>query len=335
MKGIIAIVSLFIVSCLPLWATLADGAPKSVPLVSRAQLKAYALSQVNWLSGGISGQTVSGDGRYFSVPYAQADGDPVAIAAAVKVNKVTFSVDPTEKISTFANWEVRTPDGSSWGAFYGQRDFNLIKDASGNFQIPSNATTIDDMELGTVPFPIKGVNNAHIKLKNSAGFEGGTYSFGERGFVRNGYIILTSEHTAQNGELFVYFNDGSQAIYVLSDGKQKTMASVTAGGFSTAVKGVRTLPDNTVDITYGLTDEVVRVKYTLDTSIKVSFGVGVVLPLKVLVVEEKLFRADPNATGNSFDPSKDQVVMRVGVGKSYLILFVKPSPVIYTDNGKG
>lgn len=331
-KNIIALIIL--VSCLPVWAAQSDGAPKEVPLASVAQLKAYAVTKINWLSGGISGQSISGT-TWFSVPYSPADGDPVAIAAALKRNRLTFSVDPTERISSFANWEVRMPDGATWTAFYGQRDFSLVKAADGSYTVPAEAAKLDEMEFLRVPFPVANVSNAYIVVRDAAGNQTGTHNLGDYGNVRNGYLVLFSEYTNQNGELHIQFGDNSKTIYGLPGGKIKATTSASTNGFDTAPKGVRTLADNTLDIAFRAADEVIRARYLVESTVIVRFDPTVALPTKVNVVEESVFKADPNAPGLVFDPSKVPVTWKASAGKVYLVLFTKPSPPIYTGGGKG
>ncbi|MBI5134352.1 MAG: hypothetical protein HZA81_03135 [Candidatus Taylorbacteria bacterium] len=333
MKSVVSFLAMAFIAFTPLRAALSDSSPKSVPIKDLATLKAYAISKVNWLSGGVAGQSVSGT-YWFSVAYSVADGDPVAIAAALKKNKVTFSADPTETLAAFANWEIRSPDGTAWTAFYGDRDFKLVKDQAGAYQVPPDAGKLDDMEMGTIPFPVKGISNAKIVLKDDRGNTTGVYYFGDYGRVRDGYLLLSAEHVAQNGDLYLEYSDGSLAIYSASTGMQKAVGSASTGGFDTAVRGVRTVADNSVEIKYAASDDIVRAKYTADATVAVKFDTAIPLPLKVTVVEESAFKADPYTPGISFDPAKVQVSFKASAGKLYLILFSKTAPAIYSG-GKG
>lgn len=334
MKLIVKFIALIIISfsCSPLWAAQSDNAPKQVPIVSESQLKAYALTQINWLSGGISGQSVSNN-SWFSTAYSIADGDPINIAAALKKNKLTFSLDPNELVSTFAGWEVRTADGVTYTAFHGQRDFKLTKAADGSYQVPTAATNIE-LQFGQVPFPVKNVSNAYIAMRDSNGNQSGTFYFSDYGMVRDGYLLLTSSITGQTGDLYIQFQDGSKAIYTLTTGKQTSTVNASADGFDTTIKGVRVLADNAIEIKYAVTDDVVRVKYTAAATVVVRFDQGVALPQKVSIIEESVLKADPTAIGSQFDPSKVPVTFNATSGRVYLILFFKQAQAI-TVIGKG
>lgn len=337
MKKLLALVTALIVSCLPSWAALADSASKQLPLADVATLKAYALTQVNHVSGGVQASSISGN-TWFSVPF-NGDGTrnlPAALAAAVKKNSVTFTVDPTDRISSYAAWDIRLSDGSTWTAFWQQQDYSLIKNADGSYSLPPSATKLDSMEFGFVPFEIKGISGAAFHIKDEKGNTVDVYDFGLMGLVKNGYIVFRAEHAGQRGELHVQFIDGSKAIYT-STGIMKATTTATMSGFDTGAAGVRSLADNASEAVVKTTDDVLWAKYSVATILTVKFE-GTPLPAKVSIYTETAFRTNPSAPATwTIDPAKTPTVsFSAAAGNTYVIVVSRNQMVTLPSTpGKG
>lgn len=341
MKRIIAILFAFLVGFAQTWAaTLADNAPKTLPLADLATLMADALKKVNHGVGGVSGQSVSGT-TWFSQPITtNNNGDPLAIAAFIKKQKLNYSVDPTEKLSHFVGWEIRTADGSSrHSAFWGEKDFSLVKDASGVWQVKAEDMKLTDMEFGYSLLEAKGLNNAYIVLRDKNGNVTGYYYFSDEGLAGNGYVALAAKHVGQTGDLYLGFNDGSKAIYSLTDGKVRSVTTVApAEGLETSAKGVLVYADNSSDILVRQIDYVIRAKYTVETTVTVRFETGSKLPAAIKLVDADVFAADSNTPGVVYDPSKTAVSFKVPAGKTILLLVNRGTTVnaaLPANNGKG
>lgn len=317
---------------IPTPSSTTSSVPKELPL-TREKQQAYALNLVNWISGGVGGNSITGT-SYFSGPVNQADGNPNNIAKVFKTYTLDYSVDPSEKLTHFAQWEMRMADGNTIALFHGYKDFNLVKDAKGNWTVPSEALKITNLTFQMVPIPFPGIQSGYIIVRDSAGNQINYINLNENGLIRDGYLYLGNVQPNSSGEMYITTSDGTRYVYGLSDGKLRSSNKVTATGMDVSDPTVRVLPDNTVSITCKSTDNVVRCLYTLDNNCVVLFDAGTTLPYNVIVVDKATFDANPNG-GTSYDPKKGSVNFKVKAGQTMLIIFEHGGSVIVGTGGKG
>ena len=100
--------------------------PSEIPLSPERQ-EYLAKNLINFGIVGIQGSSVSGT-WIVGKPYTGPKGDLKAVAAAFKAVQLDYTVDPTEKVSSFTNYEYRSPDGTQgFNLFWGQKDWNYIR----------------------------------------------------------------------------------------------------------------------------------------------------------------------------------------------------------------
>lgn len=303
--------------------------PSEIPLTPE-KFERWALGKINRVSGGVAGQSLSGNNRYYSAEYP-SDGNTTNIAAAAKREsaKLAFESDPAEMLEIFSSWDIRMPDGNTWSPFFGgSKPFKPVKDPSGAYKIPTEALTVP-LRFGSAPFPFPGAVSGYMIIRDSAGNQidyinlGGNEKGG--GTISNGYIIISDFFFFRNGELYVQTGDGKQHIYALTGGiRRETVTVTTSTGIDTSVEGHRSLPDNTVSIVYTATDKSLMVKYTVGTTVTIAVGPAP-LPTKITVVEKSAFDSKPVTGGTSFN-AKDPITFAAQAGQTFLI-FLERLPV--------
>lgn len=302
-------------------------APNEVPLGSPEILKAYALTLVGQISVQVYGQSVSGD-YYRFVDYPFIDADPERMAQVAGEIVLHFSATVDDGLTSYVSYNSRTiklsgPGGetsSSFNLFYGSRQFKLeyFKDA---WQVPKEAYQVE-LDLGQVPWIVSGMRNAYIESDQT-----GYYNFRQHQgdyWLDRGVIFLAKELTSRRGELTLHMQDGSKVIYDLGTGDRKATATVEAVGFRPTIKGIRSVPDNTTNIVYQDTDEIIRVATIGQSDVQVSFPSGLKrYPVKVYVIDTRYLVAFPDTEWREFNPYIEPVKFSFG-DSAVLIRFEYP-----------
>ena len=301
---------------------IAANFPSEIPLSPERQ-EYVAKNLVNYGVCGVQGSTVSGT-WIVSKPYAGPKGDLAAVAAMLRSTKLDYSVDPTEKVSSFAQYNYRTPDGMrEFNLFFGEKDWNYVKDASGNWIPPADKLVIDNMVFNQLPVEIPGINGAWFIPRDAQGNPIDRIDLS--GLIQGNYLVLGAHQSFQAvaGELYVSRNDGSLGIYNLNGTLRQTVH--LNHGIDSSVLSIRSAADNASEIAYKAGDIIVTAKYTVDTLATVKlFASGQSVPANVknvVVSEKKALDANPLG-GTSFDPSKP-ITFRARAGEEWVVIFEK------------
>jgi len=320
---------------------MASSAPAEIPLMSEGKLRTYALSQVREVEGSVYSPSMAGN-DYFSVPYTNTDSDPVKMASLVKSQKMTFTVDPTDTIQNdvvyySTNYPYSGGYTVSFSLFYGSTNFQL-QFTNGGYVIPTSAYNVPLIKSDWIPFPIKGVSYAYIYTKDKNGNINGYYDFGSNGRLdaANGFLFLGDALTGLSGDLYVGFNDGSRVIYNLGTDQLVPLVSETMPGLSVSLDGIRTLPDNTMNVVYQAGDQVIRVAYTTNCVVSVTFPSGLAeYPTMVHGDDSQDLWANPGTDGNVWNPVVSQPLFKGVIGKTLMIWFDYPDDNQLPNNNGG
>ncbi|MDO8667807.1 MAG: hypothetical protein Q7K35_01780 [bacterium] len=329
--------------------------PDKVPLASPKVLQAYALTLVGTIGVQVYGNSVSGDSyRWVDYPYEDADPDRMAsIASSIELK---FSATTDDQLTSWVSYNSRMftltdPDENevttAFGLFNGGKNFKLeyFKDA---WRVPTNAYAVE-LEVGQVPWVVPGMRNAYITTRDEKGNYTGYYDFRQQQgdyWLDRGVIFLTEQLTSRRGDLTTILENGSKVVYDITSGWRKYSPTIKGSGFKPTIKGIRTVPDNTIDIVYRETDEIVRVAYTGDyhgsntfQNVFVEFpGELKRYPAKVFVIDTRLLALNPDAEWLEFNPYVEPVWFRMKVGQAVLIRFeyqIDPEPLDNGGGGKG
>ena len=294
--------------------------PSVLPVQSEAVLKAYALTLVNNLNGSVWGQSVSGQ-YWFYLDYTP-DADPAHMNRIVRDQRLSFSVDPLEKLQLSMGYQG-TVQNVTFLLFSYYTNFTLEKTAAGSWKMPSSVMSNELAMSDFIPFPVPNAAYAHMNITDTNGNPVGYYDFAADGRINTdyGFIMLGREHLGHNGTMVVGRKDGSKITYGLGEGKLRIPTDVTTTGLDSQIAGVRSLADDTATFGWQPADSIVRVGYSRAANVNIVFPAGTfVYPRSVNWIDLKTFQADPSATWQSLDPWKVQARFPVTNGV-YLIRF--------------
>ncbi len=280
--------------------------PAQVPIMSIRTLKAYALSLVSSINGGIWGNSVTIDHRSFPIAYPHKDADVDHMASVAHSGVVRFSADPTEELqSELSYYATTTVPNWSFQIFWGYTKFHLAQ-VGDNWQVPQEAYKIDMHMSDWIPFKVPGIRNAYIITEDEFGNDKDYYSFrwDNRLNLDEELLFIGSKHVSQKGKLYIEISDGSKIIYNLKDeGSRQEQVSPAVDGFQPSIVGVRSLPVNTISITLQEGDELVRVAYTTGFRVNVTFPQGLSrYPISVHVIDANQFANNPFLDWAEFNP---------------------------------
>lgn len=316
--------------------------PDKVPLASKASLEAYALTLVEDIRVQVWGRSVSDD-NYRSAKYSYTDADPERMAYIASTQVLRFSAAIDDLLTSYVVYGSRAiefPDPNSstgfsqtsFPLFWGEKQFKLEAQKGDSWGVPADAYRIE-LNLDQVPWVVPGVRDAYIRTMDGTN-QTGFYSLRENNsyWMNQGIIFLTTNMVSLNGELTLVMQNGSKFIYDLPIGGLKPTATVEAVGFRPTIKGIRTVPDNTTNIVYEVTDEIVRVAYPEETLATVSFPDGLGrYPIKVYIIDTTVLAADgPSAKWIEFNPYIKAVEFKAAANQAILIRFeyqTEPRPL--------
>lgn len=307
--------------------------PDKVPLASVKTLKAYALTLVGKIWVQVNGNSVSGN-NCVSVDYPHTDADPEKMAQTAGAQTLRFSATTDDQLESSVLYESRTimlPDPnshtgfsqSSFGLFFGQKQFKLEPQKGDSWGVPSDAYRVE-LELGQLPWVVPGMRDAYIKTQDTNGNQTGYYDFRQEVgsyWLDRGVIFLTEKLTSRSGELTLVMQDGSKVIYDLASENRKLTVTVEAVGFRPTIKGIRSVPNDTANIGYQVGDEIIRAAYTRDMRSYIFFEKMETYPIRVSVVDTKVLAENPYAKWEEFNPYTEVAEFVAKAGQAVLIRF--------------
>jgi len=315
-------------------AQMATNAPAFIP-ASTNLLRAYALTIVDTISGGVSG--ASGGKEFYSVPYPYRDGNDVRMAYVSSAQAITFQAVPTNTLNAFANYNgtVTNMYGGTVGVnlFYGGTNFVLQKTSTG-YKVPDYAKHPKLNLAYLIPFPVGNASWAHLEQYDSNGNIVNWFDLSD--YLHDGLLWLGQYMTdVPSTKLFLSYNDGSQAIYDMPSGKQIPQVSVSDTGFSSSVDGVRDVQDPT-NIVYAATDEIIHAAYSKSLNTSITFAPGQSrYPLAVYIIDLPTFAANPQATWSKVDPYSGPIAFAGAANTDYFIRFeYQPASSLPVQYGK-
>ncbi len=284
-------------------------APKSLPIASEAVREAYAYTKVGQISAGVSGPSVSGT-SHVSVPY-KPDANPAHMAEVAAGISLKFEADPTKTLTSYVQYNGQVGN-IGFTFFEGDREFSLFLTKGGHV-VPDEAYDVELQLTDWLPVHIPGLSWAYMQTD-----DGEFYDFRQDGRLWNeeDILLIGRKHTGHSGTLYLGFDDGTQAIYDLGTGEQKSTELVVMTRFRVNRPGVRTEEPNTTEIVYQVGDRLISVRYDIEAKVRVylpeKWQVG--LPVAVYAIDTATLAQNPSApwldvTGTGFAVHAGQTVM--------------------------